>query len=86
MGQEVKNHISCQSKDGLLDSSAKTGTFLTGGSQEQKMCTFLDPKVKKAICDGTPPTYTPSVVYISVQVFRDPKSSNRIEISQFFKF
>ena len=81
MGQEVKIHISCQSKHGLPDSSVKTGKFLSGSTQEQKMCTFLGPKVKYAICDETPPIYTPSVVYLSAHMFRDPKSSNRIEIS-----
>ena len=45
------------------------------------MCTFLGLKVKYDICDGTPPTCTPIVVYMSVQMFRDPKSSNRIQIS-----
>ena len=55
MGQEVKNYINGQSKHGLSDSSVKTGKFLTWGSQEQKMCTFLDLKVKSAICDGIPP-------------------------------
>ena len=54
MGQEVKNHIDCQSKHGLSDSSVKTEKFLTGGTQEQKMCIFLGLKVKYAICDGTP--------------------------------
>ena len=53
MDQEVKNHINCQSKHGLSDSSVKS--FLPGGSQEQKICTFLAPKVKNAICDGTTP-------------------------------
>ena len=86
MGWEVKNHIDCQSKHGLSDSSVKTGKFLPDGSQEQKMCTFLGPKVKYTICDRTPPTYTPSVVYMSAQVFRDPKSSNIIQISQFIQF
>ena len=33
MGQEVKNHIECQSKHGLSDSSAKTEKFLTGSTQ-----------------------------------------------------
>ena len=47
------------------------------------MCTFLGPKVKYAICDKTPPNSTPNVVCMSAQVFRDPKSSNRIEISRF---
>ena len=51
------------------------------------MCTFLGLKVKSAICDRTPPpTCTPNVVNMNVQVFRDPKSSNRIEISRFVKF
>ena len=47
------------------------------------MCTFLGPKVKYAICDRTPPNCTPNVVYMSAQVFKDPKSSNGIEISRF---
>ena len=81
MGQEVNDHIDCQSKHGLSDSSVKIEKFLTGGTQEQKMCTFLGLKVKYVICDGTPPTCTPSVVYMSAQMFRDPKSSNRIQIS-----
>ena len=55
MGQEVKNHIDCQSKHGLSDSSVKTEKILTGGTQEQKMCTFLGLNLKYAICDGTPP-------------------------------
>ena len=33
----------------------------------------------------TPPTCTPSVVYMSAQMFRDPKSSNRIQISKINK-
>ena len=86
MGQEVKNYINCQSKHGLSDSSVTTRKFLTWGSQEQKMCTFLGLKVKSAICDGTPTTCTPNVVNMSAQVFRDPKSLNRIEISLFVKF
>ena len=65
MGQEVKNHIDCQSKHGLSDFSLKTEKFLTGGTQEQKMCTFLGLEVKYDICDGTPPTCTPIVVYMS---------------------
>ena len=62
MGQEVKNHISCQSKQGLSDSSVKTGTFLSGGSQEQKICISLGPKVKNAICDRTTPTCMPNLI------------------------
>ena len=81
MGQEVKNHIDCQSKHGLSDSSVKIEKCLTGSTQEEKMCTFLGLKVKYAICDETPITCTPIVVYMSVQMFRDPKSSNRIQIS-----
>ena len=81
MHEEVKNHIDCQSKYGRSDYSVKTEKFITGSTQEQKMCTFLGLKVKYAICDGTPPTCMPSVVYMSAQMFRDPKSSNRIQIS-----
>ena len=55
MHQEVKSHISCQSKYGLSDSIVKIEKFLPGGLQEQKMCTFLGSKVKNSICDGTPP-------------------------------
>ena len=50
------------------------------------MCTFLGLEVKSATCDRTPPTCTPNVVNMNAQVFRDPKSSNRIEISRFIKF
>ena len=35
---------------------------------------------------GHPPTCTPNVVYMSAQVFRDPKSLNRIQISRFVQF
>ena len=86
MSQEVKNYINGQSKHGLSDSNVKTEKFLTWASQEQKMCTFLGLKVKSAICDGTSPTCTLNVVNMNAQVFRDPKSSNRIEISRFVKF
>ena len=41
MGEEVKNHISCQSKHGLSHSTVKTGNSLPGGSQEQKTCTLF---------------------------------------------
>ena len=64
----------------------KQEKFLTWGSQEQKICKFLGLKVKSAICDGTPPTCAPNVVNMNAQVFRDAKSSNRIEISRFVKF
>ena len=36
MGWEVKIALSCQSKHGLAESSAKTRKFFTRGSQEQK--------------------------------------------------
>ena len=55
MGWEVKNLLSCQSKHGLVGSSAKTRNFLSKESQEWKTCTFLGPKHKSAIWDGTPP-------------------------------
>ena len=34
MGKEVKNPLRAQSKYGLMGSSAKTGKFFIGGSQE----------------------------------------------------
>ena len=42
---------------------------------------FLGPKVQNAICDGTPSACTLNLVYMSAEVFRDQKSSNRIELS-----
>ena len=51
MGSEVKNPCRAQSKYGLMESSAKLGNFLLGGSQEH----FLGPKHKSAIWDRTPP-------------------------------
>ena len=80
MGWEVKSHISCQSKHGLMGSSMKRGNFLPRCSQERKML-LLGPKHKNAISDGTSPTCTPNLVYMSAGVFRDQKSSNRIELS-----
>ena len=38
-----------------MESSVKTRKFLPGGTQEQKTYSFLGPKVKNTICDGTPP-------------------------------
>ena len=46
---------------------------------------FLGPKHKSAIYDRTPPTYTSNLVYICAEGFRGHKSSNRIELSWFFK-
>ena len=54
MDWEVKNLLRCQSKHGLMGSSAKTGKSLPRKSQEQKICTFLGLKHKSAIWDGTP--------------------------------
>ena len=65
-----------------MGSSAKTGKFFIRGSQERKRCTFLGPKHKSAICDRTPLTYTPNLVYMCAGQFRGPKSSNRIELSR----
>ena len=55
MGLEVKNPLRAQSKYGLLRSSAKTGRFFIGGSQERKRYTFLGPKHKSPFLDRTPP-------------------------------
>ena len=45
--------------------------------------TFLSPKVKNAICDGTTPTCTSNLTYMSAGKCRSPKSLNRIELSWF---
>ena len=55
MGKEVRNPLKCQSRHGLMGSSAKTGKLLPMESQERKRCTFLGSKHKIAIWDGTPP-------------------------------
>ena len=70
---------------GLSYSSVKTGKFLPGGSQEPKTCTFLGPKVKNAICDGTHPTCRSNLIYMSAGKCRGPKFSNRIELSWFIQ-
>ena len=59
-----------------MGSSAKTGKNFFRGSLEH----FLD---KNAIWDRTPPTYTSIAVYMCGGGFKGPKSSNRIQLSQF---
>ena len=89
MGQEVKNHIDCQSKHGLSDSSVKTENILTGGIQEQKMCTFLGLKVKYTICDGTPPhLQTKCSLYECTNVQRSKifKQNSNILICSIFRW
>ena len=83
MGWEVKNLLSCQSKHGLVGSSAKTRHFLSRESQEWKTCTFLGPKHKSAIWDGTLPTYTSNVVYMCGGGLMGHKSSIGIQLSRF---
>ena len=59
-----------------MGSSAKTGKFLIGGSQEQKRCTFLGPKYKSAIWDRTAPhLHIKSSLYVC----------RRVQGSQIFK-
>ena len=83
MNKEVKNPLSAQSKYGLMLSSAKIGTVFIRESQEQKKYTFLGPKHKSAIWNGTPPAHTSNLVYMCAGGFRGHKSSNRIQLSQF---
>ena len=64
-----------------MESSAKTGIFLIGGSQEH----FLGQKHKSTIWDRTPPTYTSNLVYMYAGGFKGHRSSNRIELSQFIQ-
>ena len=80
MNEEVKSPLRAQSKYGLMGSSAKTGKFFIGGSQEQKRW-IQNIKVPFGI--GHPPTYTSNLVYMCAGEFRGPKSSNRIELSRF---
>ena len=83
MGKEVKNPLRAQSKYGPMESSAKTGKFLSEGPRSEKDVLFLGPKHKSAIWDRTtPPTYTSNLVYMCAGGFRGHKSSNRIELSQ----
>ena len=74
MGQEVKNLLRNQSKDGLMGSSAKTGKNNFCGSQEQ----FFD---KTVIWDRTSPTYISNAVYMCGGGPKGPKSSNGIQLS-----
>ena len=76
MGQEVKNVVRAQSKYGLMGSSAKTGKETFRGSRGQ----FLD---KTVIWDRTPLSYTSNTVYMCGGGLKGPKSSNRIQLSQF---
>ena len=47
---------------------------------------FLGPKVKNAICDGTPITYTLKLINKSTVKCRGHKSSNGIDFHDSFKF
>ena len=45
---------------------------------------FLGLKVKNTVCDGTPPTCTSNLIYMSAgKEYRGPKSSNGNELSKF---
>ena len=82
MGWEVNYHITYQSKHGLWRSSVKTGKFLPWCSHVQKHI-FFGPKSKEMLFvmgQLLHPHTKP--VYISAGVFRNEKSSNRIEISK----
>ena len=76
MGQEVKNPLRAQFKYGLMGSSAKPGKFFFRGSPEH----FLH---ENAIYDRMPHTYTSNAVNMCAGGFKGPKSSNRIQLSQF---
>ena len=55
MGLEVKNPLRAQSKYGPLGSSAKTGKFFIGGSQERKDVLFWVQNIKVQFGIGHPP-------------------------------
>ena len=80
MGSEAKNPLRAQSKYGLMGSSAKTGKFFIGGSQEHF---FTSKSIKVPFGIAHFPTYTSNLVYMCAGGFRGPKSSNRIELSRF---
>ena len=62
-----------------MGSSARTGKFFIGGSQEH----FFGSKTKVPFGIGHPsPIYTSNLVYMCAGGFRGPKSSNRIELSR----
>ena len=93
IGWEVKNLLSCQSKHALVGSSAKTGNFLSRESQERKTCTFLGPKHKSAIWNGTPPNlHIKSSLYVwrrahGSQIFkRNSIISIRSRFIEFLRF
>ena len=93
MGWEVKNLLSCQSKHGLVGSSAKTRNFLSRESQEWKTCTFLGSKHKSAIWDETSPyLHIKSSLYVwrrahGSQIFkRNSIISIRSRFIEFLKF
>ena len=43
------------------------------------MCTFLSLKHKNAICDGTLPSWTPTLVYVNVQRSQTFKQLNYLD-------
>ena len=68
MGLEVKNPLRTQSKYGLLGSSAKTGKFFIGGSQEQKRCNFWVQNIKVPFRIGHPNLHIKPNVYVCRKV------------------
>ena len=78
---EVKKPLRAQSKYGPMGSSARTGKFFSGGSQEH----FLGQKYKSAIWDRTPQTYTSNLVYICAGGFRVPNLQTELNYLDLLK-
>ena len=62
-----------------MGSNAKTGNFFYCRVTGALLCIK---NIKVSFGIGHPPTYTSNLVYMCSGGFRDPKSSNRIELSR----
>ena len=73
-----QNPLKCQCGCDLMGSSAKTGKFLPGASQEQKICS-LDTKHKNVIWDRYPNLHIKPNLYVCRGVL-GLKSSTEISL------
>ena len=64
MDWEVKNLLSCQTKHGLVGSSAKTRNFYLGSCRSEKHVLFWAWNIKVPFGMGHPPTCTSNLVYM----------------------
>ena len=83
MGWEVKNQLSCQSKHGLVGSSAKQEIFYLGSRRSEKHVLFWARNIKVPFGMGHPPTCTSNLVYMCGGGLMGHKSSIGIQLSRF---